>query len=190
MSLLTPIRTNQAALDPKRSPRIAPLALAEAPKFLQVMANSPAALRAYILADAALVRGQLTGGQRKQVALAVAKINRSNSSRSARSATGESPALPGDNLHLAGNAAAADPTTEVILCITQAIILRRGEISDEDFQTRHKAGFSDVHIAEIVASIALKIFSRHFKSAALTEADFLVLEPGAEPRALASAPSN
>src|SRR6266481_7641254 len=67
-SVACPIRTNRAVPDLKRSLRIAPLRLAEGPKFLQVMAHSPAVLRAYILADAALVRGQLTRRQRKQVA--------------------------------------------------------------------------------------------------------------------------
>ena len=189
MPRFAPIRTNRAVTDLEPSLRTAPLTLAEAPKCLQEMANSPAALRAYILADAALVRGQLTRGQRKLVGLAVAKINRSVSSRSARSATGLSPVVPGEHVQLAGCSAAVDSTAGAILCITQAVILRRGEISDEDFQTMRKAGLSDAHIAEIVASIALNTFSRHFKSAAWTEAGSLVLESGAEARALASSPA-
>src|SRR2546422_3481366 len=70
MSRLTPIQTNGASSELKRSLKNSHLKLDEVPRFLQVMANSPASLRAYIRADAALVRGQLTPRQRQQVALA------------------------------------------------------------------------------------------------------------------------
>src|SRR5436190_17284822 len=83
MLRLTPIQTNEATPKLKRSLKITRLRLEEAPRFLQVMANSPACLRAYIQADAALVRGQLTPRQRAQVALAVAEINGSSYSLSA-----------------------------------------------------------------------------------------------------------
>src|SRR5437773_1083842 len=75
MSRLTPIQTNGATAELKRSLRSSHLKLGKAPNFLQIMAHSPASLRAYICADAALVRGQLTPRQREQVALAVAEIN-------------------------------------------------------------------------------------------------------------------
>ena len=80
MSRLTPIGVTSEL---KRSLKNSRLELDEAPRFLQVLANSPASLRAYIRADAALVRGQLTPRQRQQVALAVAEINGSSYSLSA-----------------------------------------------------------------------------------------------------------
>jgi len=143
------------------------------------MAHSPAVLRAYILADAALVRGQLTRRQRKQVALAVAEINGSADSLSVRSATGKSPGLTHPDPQLADNAAAADLTADTILHFTQAVVLQRGKISDDDFLALRKAGFSDAQIVEIVANIALNIFSGYFKAVAETKVDVPVLEPGA-----------
>src|SRR2546425_1233544 len=73
MSRLTPMQTNGAGSELKPSLKSSRLKLDEAPRFLQVLANSPASLRAYLRADAALVRGQLTPHQRQQVALAVAE---------------------------------------------------------------------------------------------------------------------
>jgi len=143
------------------------------------MAHSPAVLRAYILADAALVRGQLTRRQRKQVALAVAEINGSADGLSVRSATGKSPGLTHPDPQLADNAAAADLTADTILHLTQAVVLQRGKISDDDFQALRKAGFSDAQIVEIVANIALNIFSGYFKAVAETKVDVPVLEPAA-----------
>jgi len=180
MSRLTPMQTSWATSELKRSFKTRDLKLDEAPRFLQLMANSPASLRAYIRADAALVRGQLTPRQRQQVALAVAEINGSSYSLSAHYDAGKSLGLTHQEMQLARNASAADPKAETMLRFTRSVVLQRGEISDEDFQAMRKAGFSDAQIVEIVANIALNIFSNYFNSVAKTEVDFPLLQPGAD----------
>src|SRR6266481_3189943 len=180
MSRLTPIKTNGATSELKRSLKTSHLKLDEAPRFLQVLANSPASLRAYIRADAALVHGQLTPRQREQVALAVAEINGSSYSLSAHYDNGKSLGLTHEEMQLARNATAADPKAETMLRFTQAVVLQRGEISDDDFHALRKAGFTDAQIVEIVANIALNIFSNYFNSVARTEVDFPLLQPGAD----------
>jgi len=180
MSRLTPFQTNGATSELKRSLKNSRLKLDEAPRFLQVMANSPASLRAYLRADAALVRGQLTPRQRQQVALAVAEINGSSYSLSAHYDTGKSLGLTHQEMQLARNAAAADPKADTMLRFTRSVVLQRGDISDEDFQALGEAGFTDAQIIEIVANIALNIFSNYFSSVAKTEVDFPLLEPGAD----------
>jgi len=180
MSRLTAVKTNGATSELKRSLKTSRLKLTEAPRFLQVMANSPASLRAYIRADAALVRGQLTPRQREQVALAVAEINGSSYSLSAHYDTGKRLGLTDHEMQLARNATAVDPKADTMLRFTQAVVLQRGEISDDDFHALRKAGFTDAQIVEIVANIALNIFSNYFNSVARTEVDFPLLQPGAD----------
>src|SRR5439155_22960297 len=179
MSRLTPIQTNGATSELQWSLKNSHLKLDEVPRFLQVMANSPASLQAYVRADAALVRGQLTPRQREQVALAVAEINGSSYSLSAHYDTGKSVGLTHQEMQLARNAAAADPKAETILRFTRAVVLQRGDISDEDFEALGKDGFTDAQIIEIVANIALNIFSNFFSSMARTEMDFQLVQPGA-----------
>src|SRR5437899_7475125 len=115
MSRLNPIQTNGATSELKWSLKNSHLKLDEAPRFLQVMANSPAALRAYLRADAALVRGQLTPRQREQVALAVAEINGSSYSLSAHYDAGKSLGLTPKEMLLARNAAASDAKAQTML---------------------------------------------------------------------------
>jgi len=189
MSRFTPIQTNGATSELKRSLNNSRLKLDEAPRFLQAMANSPASLRAYIRADTALMRGQLTPRQRQQVALAVAEINGSSYSLSAHYDTGKALGLTHEEMQLARNATAADPKAETMLCFTRAVVLQRGDISDEDFQALGKAGFTDAQIIEIVANIALNIFSNYFSSVARTEVDFPLLQPGADAPRVEIAPS-
>ena len=190
ISRLTPIQTNGATAELKRSLKSSHLKLDHAPRFLQVMANSPASLRAYIRADAALVRGQLTPRQRHQVALAVAEINGSTYSLSAHHDAGKRLGLTDQEMQSARNAAAAEPKADTMLRFTRAVVLQRGDISDEDFQALGKAGFTDAQIIEIVANIALNIFCNYFNSVAKIEVDFPLLQPGTEvPRAGKSAQS-
>jgi len=190
MSRLTPIQTNGTTSELKRSPKSSRLKLDEAPRFLQVLANSPASLRAYLRADAALVRGQLTPLQRRQIALAVAEINGSSYSLTARYDTGKSLGLTHPDMQLARNAAAADPKADTLLRFTRAVVLQRGDVSDEDFQELGKAGFTDTQIIEIVANIALNIFSNYFNSVAKTEVDFPLLQPGTDAPRVGIAQSN
>jgi uncharacterized peroxidase-related enzyme len=180
MSRIKPIQTNGATSELKRSLRNSRLKLAEAPSFLQIMANSPASLRAYIRADAALVRGQLTPRQRQQVALAVAEINGSSYSLSAQYDAGKSRGLTPEEMQPARNATDDDPKAETMLRFTRAVVLQRGDISDEDFQELREEGFTDGQIIEIVANIALNIFANYFNSVAKTEVDFPLLQPGAD----------
>src|SRR5258706_12940461 len=180
MSRFTPMQSNGTTSELKRSLKNSRLKLDEAPRFLQVLANSPASLRAYLRADAALVRGQLTPLQRRQVALAVAEINCSSSSLSARYDADKSLGLTYPETQLARNATVADPKADAMLHFTRAVVLQRGDISDEDFQPLGKAGFTDAQIIEIVANIALNIFSNYFSSVAKTELDFPLLQPGAD----------
>jgi uncharacterized peroxidase-related enzyme len=178
MSGNTPIKANGATVDLKQGPGNSRLKLNKAPRFLQVMAHSPAALRAYILADAALVRGRLTRRQREQVALAVAEINGLSYRLCAHDEAGMNLGLTQKNMRLARKATAADPKAETLLRFTQAVVLQRGEVSDDEFQALRKAGFTDEQIIEIVANIALNIFANYFNNVARTGVDFLLLQPG------------
>jgi alkylhydroperoxidase family enzyme len=175
---MSPNRSIQPITEDPRSNR---LTLDRAPRFLQVMARSPAALRAYILADAALVRGQLTRRQREQVARVVAEIDGSSSRLSHASDAASEPGFMPEDLESAHNATAADPKSETLLHFTQAVVLQRGEVSDEEFQALVKAGFSYEQIIEIVANIALNIFAAFFNNVARTGVGgFPPLRPGLE----------
>lgn len=70
-----------------------------------------------------------------------------------------------------------------MLKFAREIILKRGEISDSDVETVRAAGVSDIEIAEIVAHVALNLFTNYFNLVAQTEIDF----PRVEVEARASA---
>ena len=148
--------------------------------FLHLLANSPAALDAYVASTGALARGQLTPCQRELLALAVAEINGASYCLSAHYAAARKLGLGDAEIRAARRATSADLRTRALLRFAQAVALQRGELSDADFQSLRQAGFTDALIAEIISHIALNIFTNYFNAVARTEIDFPLLKPGAE----------
>ena len=148
--------------------------------FLRLLANSPAALKAYMACTEALNGGQLTSRQRELLALAVAEINGASYCLSAHYASARKLALEDAEIRSARRATSADPKTHAMLRFAQAVALQRGEVSETDFQSLRQAGVTDSLITEILSNIALNIFTNYFNSVVRTDIDFPVLKPGAD----------
>ncbi|MCX6922111.1 MAG: carboxymuconolactone decarboxylase family protein [Verrucomicrobia bacterium] len=149
--------------------------------FMHLLANSPAALKAYAAWAGALTQGQLTPRQRELLALTVAEINGARYCLGAHYALARKLGLEDAEIRAARRARADDPQTHAMLRFAQAVALQRGEVSDADFQPLRQAGFGDGIIAEIVSNIALNIFTNYFNLVARTELDVPVLKPAADP---------
>ena len=148
--------------------------------FLHLLANSPAALQAYVAGAGALAQGQLSARQRELLALAVAEINGARYCLSAHYALARSLGLDEAEIRAARRAASADPQTHAMLRFAQAVAIQRGEMSDADFQSLRQAGLTDALVAEVVSHIALNIFTNYFNSVARTDIEFPLLRPGAD----------
>ncbi len=141
------------------------------PNFLRILANSPAAARAWLTAEGALAKGRLSEREREQIALAVAEINGSKYCLLAHAAAARNAGLSGEEIESARRAAARDAKAAQMLRFTQSMVLQRGEIGDEDLCALRKAGFSDAEMVEIVANIALNVFTNYLNILSRTEAD-------------------
>jgi uncharacterized peroxidase-related enzyme len=148
--------------------------------FLHLLANSPAALDAYVASAGALAQGQLTPRQRELLALTVAEINGARYCLSAHYALARKLGLSDVEIRAARHAVATDPETQAILRFAQAVSIQRGEVSNAEFQALRQAGFNDALVTEIVSNIALNIFTNYFNSVARTDIDFPVLKPGSD----------
>src|SRR6516162_4954613 len=83
-------------------------ALGTVPNLMRTLANSPAALNAYMSFNAALGEARLPAALREQLALTVANVNSCDYCLSAHSALGKLAGLASDDLLLAQNADASD----------------------------------------------------------------------------------
>jgi uncharacterized peroxidase-related enzyme len=157
------------------------------PNLMRTLAVSPAVLEGYLNFSAALADGSLNAKVREQIALAVAEMNSCGYCLSAHSAIGKMVGLDGKAIACARRGAAEDPKTEAILKLAQSITLQRGEMSDADFRAARVAGLTDGEIAEVVANVALNIFTNYFNHVAATDIDFPEVKPGVEETACATA---
>lgn len=149
------------------------------PNFLRLLAQCRPALLAYARAEEALANGALAASLRERIALAVAEINGSAYCVASHTKNGKRTGLSDAEMHAALKATAADSKTETMLHFVQALVLQRGEVSDEDFAAVRKAGFSEAEIIEILANVVLNIFTNYFNILARTELDNSFCRPAA-----------
>ena len=150
------------------------------PKMVRGMASSPAVLDAYVQLSASLGRATLSAKIREQLALAIAQVNHCDYCLAAHSAIGKMVGLTSDQIRDSRLGIAVDPKADALIHFARRVVEARGHVTDADVQAVRDAGFDDGVIAEIVANVALNIFTNYFNSVAETEVDFppaAALEP-------------
>lgn len=147
-------------------------ALGLTPNMMRTMANSPAVLEGYLQFNAALGKGALRAGLREEIALAVAEANSCDYCLSAHSTLGQLAGLNENQIEASREAKSSDPKEDAALKFAVAVVKSRGSVSDAEFARVRAAGFGDGEIAEILAHVAINVFTNYFNKTALTVVDF------------------
>lgn len=148
------------------------------PNMMKTMARSPAVLEAYLNFSGALAGGELNARLREQIALISAEINGCGYCASAHTAIGKMVGLSGEAISAARSGHSSNGKTDAALRFARIVIVNRGQVSEADVKAVKEAGFSDAGIAEIVANVALNIFTNYFNEIAETEIDFPKVQVG------------
>ena len=146
------------------------------PNMMRTMANSPAVLDGYLSFGAALNKGALRPGLREQIALAVAEANACDYCLSAHSALGQMAGLKADQISAGRDAESTDPKADAALKFAVAVVAAKGAVTDAQFAKVRAAGFTEGEVAEILAHVAINVFTNYFNKAALTVVDFPKVE--------------
>jgi uncharacterized peroxidase-related enzyme len=154
------------------------------PNLMKTLAAGPVALEAYLNFGAALGTGKLDAKFREQIALAVAQANSCEYCLSAHSAIGKMVGLNPQEITASREAHSADAKRDAGLQFVQALVVQRGVVSDQALAQVKAAGFSDGDIAEIVANVAVNIFTNYFNHVARTDVDFPRVTPAMETAAV------
>jgi uncharacterized peroxidase-related enzyme len=151
------------------------------PNLMKTLASAPAALEAYLNFGAALGTGALDAKFREQISIAVAQANSCEYCLSAHSTIGKMVGLTPEEIASSRESHAGDAKRNAGLQLAQAIVVQRGEVSDAALANARAAGYTDGEITEIVANVAVNIFTNYFNLVARTEVDFprvsLAMEP-------------
>lgn len=142
------------------------------PNMTRVMAQAPAALDGYVAFSGALGAGKLSAKVREQIALAVAETNLCRYCLGAHAAIGAKVGLTPAEIDAARRATAADPKAAAAVRLARAIVTQRGEVSDAELQKARAAGLGDGELLEVVANVALNLFTNYVNHVARTPVDF------------------
>jgi len=142
------------------------------PNLIRTFANSPAVLNAYLGFSGALQAGALPAKLREQVALTVSELNRCAYCLGAHTALGHAAGLTDEAIQDARRGESPDRKAEAALRFSRRIVEARGWLEDADLVAAREAGFNDGEISELVANVALTIFTNYFNHVAQTEEDF------------------
>ena len=144
------------------------------PNLIATMANSTAVANAYLGFSQSLSAGSLPARLREQLALVVGETNACVYCVAAHTALGKGAGLSEGETCDARRAVSADDKERVALEFARTIVTDRGNVSDDDVEAVREAGYTEGEIAEIVAHVALNIFTNYFNHVAGTEVDFPV----------------
>ncbi len=147
------------------------------PNMTRAMATAPVVLDAYVHFSGSLGKGKLPAKTREQIALAISEVNHCDYCLAAHSTIGKMVGLSPDQIRESRVGTAADSKTDVLLRFARKVLETRGRVSDNDLQEVRSAGFDDGAIAEVVANVALNVFTNFFNNVAETDIDFPKAEP-------------
>jgi uncharacterized peroxidase-related enzyme len=141
------------------------------PNLVATMANSPAVARAY-LGFAQALAGCLPLRLREQIALVVGEANACGYCVAAHTARGRRAGLTEQETKEARRASSRDGKEQAALVFARKVVQDRGVVTDDDVEQLRRAGYTDGQVGEIVANVALNIFTNYFNHVAGTELDF------------------
>ena len=142
------------------------------PNMFRAVANSPAALAALWASFGALGGGVLPAMLREQIAVAVADRNRCDYCLAAHTMLGKNAGASAEEMSQAQAGHSNDPATAAALAFAVKVVDQRANIGDADVANLRSAGFNDEAIVEILAHVALNVFTNYVNVAFDTPLDF------------------
>jgi uncharacterized peroxidase-related enzyme len=172
MSRIKPIDQNTSNDGVRKNLDAVHKRLGVVPNMVRTIAQSPRALDGYLGLSGSLSHGVLPVQLQEQIALTVAEMNACDYCLSAHSALGRAAGLSDAELEASRTGRAPDPKAAAVLQFARAVVERRGGVSDSDLARVRAAGLSDTEIVEVIAHVALNVFTNYLNRAADTEVDF------------------
>ncbi len=146
------------------------------PNFIRALANSPAALKAFLGIHEIASTGYLDLKTRERIALSVAEQNACQYCVSAHTAIGRKVGLDDPEMLANRMGHSSDAKAEAALTFARALIEHTGKVSRSEFDAVRSAGHSDGEIIEIITHVAMNIFSNLIGKATQVEIDFPSIE--------------
>lgn len=142
------------------------------PNMFKAIAHSPAALRSMAGSFAALATGTLDAALAEKIAVAVADRNACEYCLAVHTGLGRKAGASADEMRAAQMGEASDPRTAAALRFALKLVNDRGQVSTADVQAMRDAGHADEQIVEVLAHVALNLYTNYVNVAFQVPLDF------------------
>ena len=142
------------------------------PAMFRAVAHSPAALKSMWGSFGALGGGVIAPKLAEQIAVAVADRNACEYCLAAHTALGRKAGASAEEMRSAQAGESADAKTQAALRFALKLVDARGQVGDADFAALRAAGFGDEEAVELVAHVALNLFTNYVNLAFGVPVDF------------------
>ena len=142
------------------------------PNLYRVLANEPAALAANLGLNEALGKGSFDAKTREAIALVTAGANECDYCASAHTAISQSLKVEPAEISARLRGKSSDPKVAAILSFANAVIEKRGLVSNDDLTAARDANLTDGEIVETIANVVANIFTNYVNHVAETDIDF------------------
>ncbi len=142
------------------------------PNMFRAVANSPAALKSMWGAFGALGGGVIPARLGEQLAVAIANRNACDYCLAAHTALGRKAGASREEMAAAQVGESEDPKTAAALHFALRVVEARGQVDAADVEQLRTHGYRDEEIVEILAHIALNLFTNYVNVAFAVPVDF------------------
>ncbi|GLR13470.1 alkyl hydroperoxide reductase AhpD [Chitinimonas prasina] len=142
------------------------------PNLLRIVANSPAALRAFLDLHSLTRDGSLDLPTRERIAIALAQKNGSTYCLSAHAQLGSQAGLNGAEMESNRLGDSHDAKAAVAVRFACRLIEQRGDLDDDQLRSMRNAGYSDAEIVEVIAHTGMNFLSNLMSKVSQVEIDF------------------
>lgn len=147
------------------------------PNMMRTMGNSTPVLEGYANFSKALGNASLGGKLSELIAIAIATANGCDYCNAAHTFVATKMGLDDQSIELARSSVSKDTKVNAALQFAKEVFESRGQVTNTAFVKIRAAGFDDAAITEIIAAVALNVFTNYINNAAQTEIDFPKLSP-------------
>lgn len=146
------------------------------PNLFATLANQPTILKAYLDFADTLGQGNLSAKEREAIALTTAGANSCDYCASAHVTFAKMMKVDDSEIEANLKASSADAKLNAALTFANAVVEKRGFVSDEDLAAVRAAGHDEAAIMEIIGNVVVNIFTNYVNHIAQTDIDFPVVE--------------
>ena len=172
MSRIQPVDPRSASGEAKQLLDAVQSQLGATPNFIRVLARSPKTLGGFLGLYGGVGGSSIDVATRERIALAVAESNACSYCVAAHTAIGRGAGLSHEEMRRNREGGSADARAAAAVAFARALNEHRGEVTAAEFDAVRRAGYDDAQIVEIIAIVALNLFTNLLGKSVQVDIDF------------------